>query len=141
MSDVGTVKINRKSNFVSSVRKWDMLLDGKKIGNIANGKELSFEVAPGRHTIQVKMFSIPKSLEIDLSPNSSMELECGISPEYFKRSLPVAVLIFLLIGLFFVGYFHNLPLAIFVFIAFTVVLPIAGGYPYLKRLDGNRPGR
>jgi hypothetical protein len=56
MSSVGSITI---CNSVSRKRidrryKWDVLVDGKTVGDIALGEEKTFELDAGQHSVQVK---------------------------------------------------------------------------------------
>lgn len=98
MNETGTIKLLRKSNVAAGLRKLDVLADGKKIGNIANGKEESFELPAGQHTVQVKLGlgSRSESIDVEILPNSSIDLECGIPSSFWKRNVLVLAMMFFL---------------------------------------------
>ena len=87
MAGTTTIKLRRKANLAAGLRKLDVLVDGKKIGNIGNDQEEIFEVAPGAHTIQVKLLAKSELINVDLASGSTLALECGITPEFWKRTL------------------------------------------------------
>jgi hypothetical protein len=136
MSSPGLLKVFRKSNLAAGLRKFDLLVDGNKIGNIGNGKQESYEVASGRHTVQVKLGlgSRSEMLDIEVNPNSSLELECGISPTFWVRNL---LFFAILVGLM----IFKTNIAHDVFVAMVLVLGIVsllanykpGATYYIKR--------
>lgn len=67
-----------------------MFIDANQIGSVANGKEEIFDVAPGRHTVFVGTRKVggmqSEALELELTPNGLVELECAISPQYFQSA-------------------------------------------------------
>jgi len=133
LSASAKIRLHRKSNIAASIRKLEILVDGQKIGNIANGKEQSFEVTPGRHRIQVKLLSDSEPLDVELSPNSTLELECGISPQFWKRNLAGAAGILVLMYIAKHG-LHGGGFAILFLCGIVLAANFrAGGTYYLKR--------
>jgi len=141
MSGNGIIKIRRKPNVAAGIRKLDVLVDGQKIGNIANNAEQSFEVPPGAHTVQVKLWSKSEIINVDLSPDSTVMLECGIAPDFWKRTLLLgAVFLAMYLGKQFAK--ENLVLCL-ALIAVIVILAVQGtrsnfrlgGTYYLRKVD------
>jgi hypothetical protein len=66
-----------------------VIIDGQKIGTLGNGEELSFDLIPGEHTVQIEAGTMgsPEPLHINLAPNTSAALECGISQQYCQSAL------------------------------------------------------
>lgn len=140
MSDSGVIKLRRISNFAAYLRKFDVLVDGRKIGNIANGKEMSFDVAAGQHTLQVSSFARSELLQIDLSPSAVVELECGISAEFWLRNLLFFIGIYLLFHFSGHGMPGLRPVRVPIILVAAVIVTITnlrkGGTYYLKKLGG-----
>ena len=90
MGNTATIKLIRRSSLAAGGRRLDVLIDGKKIGNIGNGKEEKFELGPGQHSVQVKLMSRSELIDLDLASNSYVELECGIAQNFWTRNLPMA---------------------------------------------------
>lgn len=44
--------IERSSEYINKLRNYVIVLDGKKIGKIADGEKKEFEVTPGEHTLK-----------------------------------------------------------------------------------------
>jgi len=56
------------------------LIDGEKIGKLGNGETREFKIDSGRHKVQFRVWPvIARELDIQVSPNSSISLECGIT--------------------------------------------------------------
>jgi hypothetical protein len=51
----GKVRITRGNERYGSVRKLNVLIDGRKVGTIGNKETREFDIDPGEHTIQVSM--------------------------------------------------------------------------------------
>ena len=84
MGDKATIKVWRKPCFFSGARKFDVFMDENRLGDIANGKEQCFDVASGKHSMFIKRGRQSEAIEFDLTPNGSIEYECGVSPQYFR---------------------------------------------------------
>jgi hypothetical protein len=116
MSSSVTIKCQRKSSLLRGCVNLDVLVDGQKIGTIANGEERTFEVEYGKHVVQVahKVLHVWGSesigsqlIHVDLSPNSSTKLECGTSSDWL-RTLTIAVGMLLCVPLLVRTFFpHN----------------------------------
>ncbi len=48
---MATLLISRPSEWNSRFREYEILLNGKKLGNVANGKAKEFEIPAGTHTV------------------------------------------------------------------------------------------
>ena len=113
--------VKREKSFLSSVRKFKVILDGEIIGYVNNGEEAAFDVAGGEHIIQVGISiinGISKKLKINIDqgealmvvkPNPVMwvilvlaviigaNLGIGLSRGYF--SVPLLIILIVLMGL------------------------------------------
>lgn len=52
---MATLKITRDSGYADLVRAYDVILDGKKIGELRNGESKEFSVTPGQHALAAKI--------------------------------------------------------------------------------------
>jgi hypothetical protein len=139
MSDTGTIKLVRKfSTFV--LKKADILIDGNKIGGIENGQQQNLAIDAGQHTIQVKGGGCSEVLNIEISPGSSVQLECGVTNRNRVWTLAVVALL----GFVFIDekFIKNWTLLIFGATLFilTALWQITGIFRtgaiyYLKRVD------
>jgi hypothetical protein len=158
MSSTGVFKIIRKPNYdypIAHVIQLDVLLDGEKIGITTKGKIVEdFDTATGRHTLQVKKSGSwgvrSNILEIEIEPNSSLELEFEISPLFLKRRRVFGYLFIFVAYVFLSWIFHSidstiarLGLVIGVALLYSFVrYGGACGEAYcLKRLDTSRPAQ
>jgi hypothetical protein len=74
------IKIRRKKGYSDSLRKYKIILDNNYLGDINEGEINSFEVAPGKHTIYLKIdWCRSNKLDFYISENDLIELECGSS--------------------------------------------------------------
>ena len=72
---MGKLTVERKKSFLSSARKFKVILDGEVIGYVDNNGSETFDVAEGEHTIQsgISMISgMSKKLKINLTQGESL---------------------------------------------------------------------
>jgi hypothetical protein len=81
MDDTAYLVFRRWPRWVYCLRRFDILVDGKKVGNIANGAENTIPVSHGQHTVELRVSWIIKSqLQIvELKAGEKALLECGTS--------------------------------------------------------------
>ncbi|MGB8193708.1 MAG: hypothetical protein WCF67_17380 [Chitinophagaceae bacterium] len=48
---MATLQISRESEYANRFRKINIILDGKKVGELANGESKDFEITEGVHTL------------------------------------------------------------------------------------------
>ena len=73
------IRILREAqSWADALRKYRVLLDGKRVGNIENGGALTLEVEPGRHQLQMRIdwASSPRVL-VEVGPGKEAVLGCG----------------------------------------------------------------
>ncbi len=67
------------------LRKYSVIVDGTSIENIASGETKHFELAPGKHTICVKVdWCKSKEFEFEILENENTELNCGATYNNWK---------------------------------------------------------
>jgi hypothetical protein len=64
---MATIRIERTSEYQNALRKIQIYIDGKKVGDVENGETLDFTVDSGNRTIVAK---------IDWCQSQEMKLEC-----------------------------------------------------------------
>ena len=71
------VKITRKKTVVNSLGAYDIILDGKNVGNISTSQTISIPVEPGHHSLKM-MIDWAGSEEINFSIGSGevIRFEC-----------------------------------------------------------------
>jgi cold shock CspA family protein len=71
------IRITRESGYADVLRAYKVVLDGKVIGTIRDGQQVEFDVAPGRHQLQLKIDWCRSNIvdfEVD---GGTVEFECG----------------------------------------------------------------
>lgn len=75
---MATIIIKRSSEYNNRLRDYQLFLDGKKIGTIANGKTESFETTSGQHTIIAKIdWCSSPELSLTLDETDQKQLTVG----------------------------------------------------------------
>ena len=75
---MATIIINRTSEYNNRLRDYQIFLDGKKIGAIANGQTKEFETTSGRHTIIAKIdWCSSPEISVTLNDFEKKELTVG----------------------------------------------------------------
>lgn len=145
MTANGTIRIRRKANLAAGLRKLDILIDGRKVGNIANNTEQTFALDPGPHTAQVSLWAKSEIINIDLYAGDTIELECGVAPDFWKRTLS---LVAIFVAMYFTAQLaKDNPLVCLIVLFIIIVIAIRGtrsnfllgGTYYLKRLGDETP--
>jgi hypothetical protein len=70
--------VTRDSGYADKIRKYEVLIDGKQVGEIANGETKSFDVTPGGHTIQLKI-DWARSNQIEFTSSNNEDLRFKVS--------------------------------------------------------------
>lgn len=52
---MATIRILRTSEFANRIRNYQIYLDGKKVGTVANGETMKFDTTIGEHTLIAKI--------------------------------------------------------------------------------------
>src|SRR6478609_7965846 len=52
---MATITLQRSNEFINRMRDYHIYIDGKKVGNIANGETKEFEITNGQHSIEAKI--------------------------------------------------------------------------------------
>lgn len=81
------VRIKRDSGYADRIRAYKVVLDGKVVGEIKNGQKLDFDVAPGKHRLNLKIdWCRSNIVEFEMAGNT-IEFECGSNLRGFKLLL------------------------------------------------------
>jgi hypothetical protein len=90
--------IKRSYTFYVGSAPYSVFVDDKLVGKLSNGKEAWFQVAAGRHIVQVRIAMLgviashSENLIVDIAPGEIIALECGLKWTmntqniYLKRS-------------------------------------------------------
>ena len=80
MSERSLLTIKRIHHYRDTIRGYSVRVDGKSVGVVRNDKQVSFEVTPGEHSVQIRLMWIasPK-ISVFLDENQDLHLETGPS--------------------------------------------------------------
>ncbi|SEW39560.1 hypothetical protein [[Clostridium] fimetarium] len=79
------IRITRASEYVDSIRKYNVIVDGKNIGKIKDGMTEEFEIPTGEHTIYLKIdWCRSNKIFFDAVDNETLEFNCGNSIDKSK---------------------------------------------------------
>ena len=71
------VRLKRASEIADLLRAYKIIVDDRQVGTIRTGGEVAFDVAPGRHSIWLRIdWAESNKLEV-VSDGLPLELECG----------------------------------------------------------------
>jgi hypothetical protein len=143
MDQTAKIKVKRRANLMGSLRAFTIYVDERKVATVGNGKEVEFEIAPGRHGIDVlgSVWSKSKIIDLDLAPMQTMTFECGIQGKMLYPLFAAS-----LICVFFGTFLRHLPggrmvaltvalIVMIYFLVMTVMTFQRGTVYYLKKLD------
>ena len=147
MNDTGTISIRREpGSFRNGSTRYDVLVDGKKFGDMTFGQEQSIELGAGHHKVQIKCgWWRSELMEIEVFPNSSAWLEWAHKPPsktiYKKRWGRLAIFVIVLAAIFFYPHFARLFSAAAACLYFVEFILVKQSAYYLKRVDGDWSAR
>lgn len=80
-SPPGACQINvsrRGSVFTDVLRHYRIIIDQQTVGRIGPGQDLTFPVAPGGHSLRLKVdWAGSPTIEVDLMPGETASFECA----------------------------------------------------------------
>jgi len=97
---MATIKIQRKHEFINLFRDYRLFVNGQKIGSISDGKEMEFNVSPGKHLLVAKIdwcSSQPISFELSDNDTKSFTLsgfKNKLMRDLFRYGLLLLVIVF-----------------------------------------------
>ena len=66
------ISVTRDSGYADALRAYQVVLDGRELGDLRPGETRTFDVAPGAHTLTMKIdWCGSKPLEIALAPDET----------------------------------------------------------------------
>ena len=97
---MSTLRLHRESSLHQKFASWEVIIDGKKIGTLADGQAQQYELDPGEHKVLVRWGSI-SSEEISLvfPPANSSVLECGVKRSSLNYLVQFAILLLIVTAL------------------------------------------
>ncbi len=116
------LKIYRPKEWNSKLRSFEIIIDGEKVSEINAGEQLSLDVSPGQHTLNLKIDFV-KSKDLPFEVNSTdQDLNFTVHTRYFnnkwfKLSLftnPISM-VAIWFGYYFIAGLFAIPMLIVVF--------------------------
>lgn len=81
-----------KALWQDRARQYAVVVDGEEVGKIGNGGELSVDLAPGSHTVQMRIdWCSSPALEVSLQAGNTVYLACGPAANPLLGGLYVTV--------------------------------------------------
>ena len=76
---VGSVRVTRSGDSRRDrYRAYRVLIDGRPVGRIRRGQSVTRDVAPGSHTVQIRIdWCASPEVVIDVAAGGGQHLECG----------------------------------------------------------------
>jgi len=73
------ISLRRPPQLTAALTRFDVYIDGKKVGRLHNNDRQRFEIPPGIHTLYLKLDDFKsKTLSIDLQPGQTLRLLCTV---------------------------------------------------------------
>ena len=89
------IRINQDTGYVDRFRAYKVVLDGNVVGEIKYGQQVEFDVAPGKHHLNLKIDWCRSNI-VDFEENQdTVEFECGSNLRGFKVLLAIFYILFL----------------------------------------------
>jgi hypothetical protein len=90
------LKISREDVFRDKLRSYKIIIDDTYCGNINSGETKILEVAPGKHTIYLKIdWCRSNKIDFYISENETIEFRCGNSMNGWRILFPLIYITFL----------------------------------------------
>ena len=81
---MGKLEVIRSKGYADALRSYQVTLDEKVIGEIRKGATESFDIAPGSHSISVKIdWASSETLSFSIQNGETVFLECGNNTTFF----------------------------------------------------------
>ena len=89
------IRIKRDTGYADRLRAYKVVLDGNVVGEIKNGQQVEFDVAPGKHQLNLKIDWCRSNI-VDFEVNQdNVEFECGNNLRGFKVLLAIFYVLFM----------------------------------------------
>ena len=79
MAGMASIRIERRPTpWVDRARAYKVAIDGERMGSVGFGQEQVFEVAPGRHQVQLHIdWCRSRPVEVDVAEGAEVRLACS----------------------------------------------------------------
>lgn len=70
--------LREPARWTDRARAYKVVIDGATVGSLRHGQEDVFEVAPGAHSVRLRLdWAGSESMTVDLAPGEEARLQCG----------------------------------------------------------------
>lgn len=114
---MATIKVARPYEYTNGLRKYDVCIDGLRVGKIANGETLEFEVTPGKHRLVTRVdWCSSEEITYHIGEHETLTIQTK-SFKYANWLAPAAIFLFLANAI--------IPNLVGDFWLFSVIIPAA----------------
>ncbi len=86
MDTASMIEVRRRPAIVQPATRYKVLIDGVVVGKLALAQHLRAPVAPGRHSVQVKVYWMSsKPLVVDVAPGEVASIDVWPDAKHFWR--------------------------------------------------------
>lgn len=89
------IRVERESGYADKLRSYEVELDGVIVGEIADGQSKSFDVAPGTHTLRMKISWAGSNKITFTSANETITFKCASRMKGARAWLAIVYVLFL----------------------------------------------
>lgn len=76
MSQIVIRRVERR--WQDRTRDYKIIVDGRKVARVGNGGKATISIEPGKHNVRMAIdWGRSKPLDVHISPEQSLQLECG----------------------------------------------------------------
>lgn len=89
------IRITRESGYADVLRAYQVVLDGKVVGKIKDGEQFEFDVAPGKHQLNLKVDWCRSNIVDFEVGQGAVEFECGSNVGGCNGPMAIVYVLFL----------------------------------------------
>ncbi len=90
------IKLTRDTGWTDRLRAYSVVVDGTDLGNIKNGENQEFPIAPGTHEIIIKVdWCSSNTITFVVKEGETLSFSCGSSLRGIKVFLAIVYITFL----------------------------------------------
>ena len=123
---MGSIIINRTSEYLNRLRNYGVYIDGKKVDTISNGETKKFNISAGQHSILTKIdWCSSQTLSVDINDNETKSFKVGGFKNgnwLIPAGLVIPILSFIASSLFDFDYLFYLIIPIFLLMVYYMTL-------------------
>ena len=90
------ITLSRATTIADSARNYKVLIDNRDVGKIETGKTIEIPMAPGNHTIVLKIdWCGSNRIPFSINPGENLQFECGSSLTGWKIFVKILYVLFM----------------------------------------------